>query len=405
MGYYEEGKWWVSPSNYDKEVTGKFNFPKKVEFLDTTLRDGEQQPSIILTKDEKVQIAKKLSAVGVHRIEAGTPAALKEDAEAIREICDLGLKADIYAFVRNMVKDMKLAKECGVQGVIAELIGSEHLLEFGKKWTVDKAKKAAIEATQAGKDIGLKVSFFLADSSRAEINFLIDLVQAVREEGHMDSFVLVDTFGVFSPEGAAHRVRKLKAAFPDLPIEIHAHDDFGMGVSSTIAALGAGAEVAHVTVNGIGERAGGAQLEAVAVSLLAMYGIDTGVETARFKELSRFVADLTRNPVPPTKPIVGDKIFLWETGLPSSLWVNCKDHNPLVMLPYKWDLTGQNEPYLLLGKKSGKDNVKAWLAKYNLSVPEEKFDEILPKIKVKSYQEKRDITEAEFRAIVESIRK
>jgi methanogen homocitrate synthase len=298
---------------------------------------------------------------------------------------------------------MQLAMECGVQGVIAEIIGSQHLLEFGKKWTVDKAKKSAIEATLAGKDLGLKISFFLADSSRAEINFLLDLVHTVKEEGHMDSLVLVDTFGVFSPEGAAHRVRKLKAAFPDLPIEIHAHDDFGMGVSSTIAALSAGAEVAHVTVNGIGERAGGAQLEAVAVALLAMYGIDTGVDTTRFKELSHFVADLTRNPVPPTKPVVGDKIFLWETGLPSSLWVNCKDHDPLVMLPYKWTLTGQNEPYLLLGKKSGKDNVKAWLAKYNLSVPEEKFDVILPKVKIKSYQEKRDITEAEFRAIVKSI--
>jgi isopropylmalate/homocitrate/citramalate synthase len=403
MGYHEDGKWWVSPSNYDAEVTAQFKFPKKVEFLDTTLRDGEQQPSIILTKDEKVQIAKKLSEVGVHRIEAGTPAALKEDAEAIREICDLGLKADIYAFVRNMVKDMELAKSCGVQGVIAELIGSEHLLEHGKRWTIDKAKKAAIEATQAGKDLGLKISFFLADSSRADMGFLFDLVHTVKEEGYMDSLVLVDTFGVLSPEGSYNRVRRLKAEFPDLPLEIHAHDDFGMGVSSTIAALSAGAEVAHVTVNGIGERAGGAQLEAVAIGLLAMYGVDTGLDTTKFKELSRFVASLTRNPVPPTKPIVGDKIFLWETGLPSSLWVNCKDEDPLIMLPYKWTLTGQNEPYLLLGKKSGKDNVKAWIKDCGLSVPDEKFDQILPKVKAKSYQEKRDLTKEEFLAIVKSL--
>lgn len=403
MGYHEDGKWWVSPSNYDAEVTSGFNFPKKVEFLDTTLRDGEQQPSVILTRDEKVQIAKKLSGIGVQRIEAGTPAVLKEDAEAIREICDLGLKADIYAFVRNMVKDMELAKQCGVQGVIAELIGSEHLLEFGKRWTVDKAKKAAIEATQAGKELGLKISFFLADSSRADINFLLDMVHSVKEEGKIDSLVLVDTFGVFSPEGAAHRVRVLKKEFPDLPIEIHAHDDFGMGVSSTIAALGAGAEVAHVTVNGIGERAGGAQLEAVAVGLLALYGIDAGLDTTKFKELSRFVADLTRSPVAPTKPVVGDKIFLWETGLPSSLWMNCKDVDPLIMLPYKWTLTGQNEPYLLIGKKSGKDNIREWLKKCGLSVPEEKFDQILPKVKSKSYSEKRDLTREEFIAIVEGI--
>jgi methanogen homocitrate synthase len=219
----------------------------------------------------------------------------------------------------------------------------------------------------------------------------------------MDSLVLVDTFGVLSPEGAYHRVSCLKAEFPDLPLEIHAHDDFGMGVSSTIAALSAGAEVAHVTVNGIGERAGGAQLEAVAISLLAMYGVDTGVDTTQFKELSRFVSSLTRNPVPPTKPIVGEKIFLWETGLPSSLWVNCKDHDPLIMLPYKWTLSGQNEPYLLIGKKSGKDNVKAWLVDCGLSVPDEKFDQILPKVKAKSYQEKRDLTKVEFIEIVNSL--
>ncbi|MDR0562769.1 MAG: hypothetical protein LBG73_08800 [Spirochaetaceae bacterium] len=403
MGYYERGKWWVSPCNYAEEVTGAFNFPKKIQFLDTTLRDGEQQPSIILTKDEKVRIAQKLSEIGVHRIEAGTPAVLKEDAEAIREICDLGLQADIYAFVRNMVQDMKLAKSCGVQGVIAELIGSEHLLQHGKRWTVDKAKKAAVEATLAAHDLGLKVTFFPADSSRADLGFLFDLVHTVKEEGHIDSLTLVDTFGVLSPEGAARRVKKLKAEFPDIPLEVHFHDDFGMGVSSTIAALSAGAEVAHVTVNGVGERAGGAQLEAIAVALLALYGIDTKVDTTKFKELSRFVAELTRAPVSPTRPIVGDKIFLWETGLPSSLWINCKDEDPLIMLPYKWTLAGQNEPYLLLGKKSGKDNVKVWLAECGLSVSDEQFDKILPKVKAKSYREKRDITKQEFKEIIDSL--
>ena len=395
-----DGKWWVSPSNYDEEVTSKFKFPAKVQFLDTTLRDGEQQPSIILTKDEKVEIAKRLAAAGVQRIEAGTPAVLKEDAEAIREISSLGLSSKIFAFVRNMTKDMELARDCGVDGVIAEMIGSEHLLRYGKKWEVDRAVKASVEATLAAKDMGLNVSYFPADSSRAEMDYLLDFIQQVKENGHMDSVALVDTFGVLSPEGAAHRVSKMKERFPDLPIEVHFHDDFGMGVSTTIAGLAAGAEIAHVTVNGIGERAGGAQLEAVALGLEALYGVDSGVDMTQFKELSRFVSDVCRVPVAPTKPIVGEKIFLWETGLPSSLWENCKNVDPLIMLPYHWSLTGQNEPYLLLGKKSGKDNLRVWLEANDIRVNDDDYPELLNRVKAKSYKEKRDITTEEFLAIV-----
>ena len=403
MGYHEEGKWWVSPADYDPEVTEKFNFPPKIEFLDTTLRDGEQQPSIILTKDEKVAIAKKLDAVGVHRIEAGTPAVLKEDAEAIREITSLGLKSKIFAFVRNMAKDMQLAKECGVDGVIAEMVSSEHMLTYGKRWTKERAIQASVEATLAAREMGLYVTYFPADSSRAEFDFLLDIIQHVYEEGHMDSVALVDTMGVFSPEGAALRVRKLRERFPTLPVEVHFHDDYAMGVATTIAGLEAGASVAHVTVNGIGERAGGAQLEAVALALRALYGQETGVDMTQFKSLSHFVAQAARCAVAPTKPVVGDKIFLWETGLPSSLWMNAKDTDPLVMLPYMYSLTGQNEPYLLLGKKSGKDNLKVWLEENGAEVPQEKMGDLLQLVKNKSYAVKRDLTKEEFDELVKSL--
>lgn len=403
MGYHEEGKWWVSPADYDPEVTEKFNFPPKIEFLDTTLRDGEQQPSIILTKDEKVAIAKKLDAVGVHRIEAGTPAVLKEDAEAIREITSLGLKSKIFAFVRNMAKDMQLAKECGVDGVIAEMVSSEHMLTYGKRWTKERAIQASVEATLAAREMGLYVTYFPADSSRAEFDFLLDIIQHVYEEGHMDSVALVDTMGVFSPEGAALRVRKLRKRFPTLPVEVHFHDDYAMGVATTIAGLAAGASVAHVTVNGIGERAGGAQLEAVALALRALYGQETGVDMTQFKSLSHFVAQAARCAVAPTKPVVGDKIFLWETGLPSSLWMNAKDTDPLVMLPYMYSLTGQNEPYLLLGKKSGKDNLKVWLEENGAEVPQEKMGDLLQLVKNKSYAVKRDLTKEEFDELVKSL--
>ncbi|MDR0879943.1 MAG: hypothetical protein LBN09_04465 [Clostridioides sp.] len=400
MSYREENKWWVSPSNYEEEVTSKFEFPEKIEFLDTTLRDGEQQPGIIFTKDEKVAIAKALDKAGVQRIEAGTPAALQEDAEAIKEITSLGLKADIYAFVRNMVKDMELAKSCGVDGVIAEIIGSEHLLEVGQRWDKDRAIKTAREATAAGHDLGMKVTFFPADSSRADLNYLIDLVGQVRDGGHIDALTLVDTFGVLSPEGAAHRVRALKKAFPGLPIELHVHDDFAMGVSTALAGLAAGASVVHTTVNGIGERSGGVPMESLALALEAMYGQSSGLKMNEFKNLSDFVAECARIETPPTQAVVGDKIFLWETGLPSNLWLNVKDTDPLIMLPYHWDVTGRDMPELLLSKKSGGRNVEYWLEKTGLTVPEGKERDLLMEVKELSLAEHRTLNETDFRKLV-----
>jgi len=401
MPHYVKDKWWVSPSNYEPEVLEKFNFPEKITILDTTLRDGEQQADIILSKNEKVEIAKKLDEIGVQRIEAGTPAVSGEDRAAVEEIAGLGLNAKVYCFVRNMVEDMELAKELGVYGVIAEVPGSEHLLKFGKKWTVEQAVEAAVKSTSYAHELGLNVVFFPADSSRADIDFLTSTVKSILDNGgYMDSLTLVDTFGALSPEGAAWRIKRLKETFPDKPIEAHFHDDFGLGVATTIAALAAGAETAHVTVSGIGERAGSASLESLVVSLEALYGVDTGIDLPKLKELSEFTAKYTRKPVHDSCPIVGNEIFGWETGMPSSLWENVKGLDPLIMLPYHWELVGQREPVLSLGKKSGKDNVRVWLERYGLEVDEEKRGDLLLLVKEKSIAEHRVLTEEEFRELV-----
>lgn len=404
MAHYEKGKWWVSPSNFEEEVTSQFEFPKQIKILDTTLRDGEQQPNIILSRDEKIEIAKRLDEAGVHRIEAGTPAVSKEDAQAIEKIASMGLKADIYCFVRNMKEDMKVAKELGVHGVVAEIPGSEHLLKFGKKWTIEQAVAAAVESTAYAHELGLDIIFFPADSSRASMEFLISAVTNITTQGgHMDSLALVDTFGALSPEGAAYRIRKLREAFPNTPIEAHFHDDFGLGVASTIAALAAGASAAHVTVSGIGERAGSASLETLAVSLEVLYGVNTGIDLSKLKALSAFMAKQARMPVPETMPIVGDEIFGWETGMPSSLWENAKKQDPLIMLPYHWELVGQREPVLSLGKKSGKDNLRVWLERYGLTIPEDKGGDLLQMAKNKSIELHRVLTEAEFRELVSKL--
>ena len=401
MGYREEGKWWVAPANYTSEVVGEYRFSDNIEILDTTLRDGEQQPGIVLTKDDKVKIAKKLAEVGVQRIETGTPAVSEADANAIREIVQLDLPSKIYCFCRSMASDMELAKSVGVDGVLCEMIGSEHMLRFGKKWERERAVKAAIEGTQAAHALGLQVSLFLADASRADLQYLLDFIREVEAGGHIDSLVLADTMGTFSPEAAKFTVRTLIKNFA-FPIECHFHSDYDLGVATTLAGLSAGASVAHVTVNGIGERAGSPALESVVVALEALYGRSSGIKLDKLKGLSDLVAELTGFPISPIKPIVGDHIFSWDTGLPSSLWLNAKDVDPMIMLPYHYKLTGRNEPELLLGKKSGKDNLKVWLNKIHVTVSEERERDLLDEVKKKSLSMKRNLKLDEFKELVDS---
>ncbi len=396
MGFREEGKWWVSPANYHPEVLPEF--PKNIEILDTTLRDGEQEPSIVLTKEDKIAIAKKLDEAGVHRIEAGTPVSSADDEQAIREICKLGLNAKIYCFVRNMVSDIELAKDCGVYGVLAEVPGSEHLLKGGSGWTAEKAIAAACASTKRAHELGLQVTFFPADGSRADLDFLCNTLNAIIDGGgHVDSVALVDTFGAFSPEGAAFTVKQLLERVGK-PVEAHFHEDFGVSVATTIAALKAGATVAHVTVNGIGERAGSCPLEPLVMSMQCLYGYDTGVRSDKLLELSQLVAELTEKPVPASKPIVGDRIFGWETGLPVGYWNSARKIDPLIMLPYKWTMTGQREPYIYMGKKSGTANISMWNEELGLDPIEDKDEALalLGEVKKLALSLKRDITKEEY---------
>lgn len=400
MGFREEGKWWVAPANYQEEATKGLNFPAKIEILDTTLRDGEQQAGIIFTKEDKIALAQKIDSLGVHRMELGTPAASKEDEEAIRAITKLGLNAKTYAFVRNVISDIELAKDCGVDGVLAEVPGSNHLIKGGMGWTVEKAIAAAAKATSRAHELGLLVTFFPADSSRADLDFLLNTLQGILDAGgHMDSIALVDTFGAFSPEGAAYTVKKLKEKFGK-PVEAHFHEDFGMSVATTIAALAAGADVAHVTVNGIGERAGNCPIEPLVLSLNALYGIDCGVKCDKLLEVSREVSERANFPIPTTKAVVGTRLFGWETGMPTGLWKNARNIDPLIMLPYHWDMTGQNPPKIYMGKKSGNANIDIWCEDHGFEIDEDAKKQLLEKIKLLSISLKRDINLEEFEKLV-----
>ncbi len=397
-------RWFTSQHNFAPEVRATLRFPKTIQFHDITLRDGEQQAGVVFTKDDKIRIAEKLAEVGVHRIEAGLPTVSRADEEAIKEIVKRKLGPKIFAFSRCMVADIQRAVDCGVDGVVVEIPSSEHIIKLGYEWPMQKAIDLSVEATRYAKERGLYVVFFPIDASRADLPWFVKLIEQVATHGHMDALVLVDTFGGLSPHAITYFTEKVQERIKK-PLEAHFHDDFGMAVANTIMSLARGAEVAHVTVSSLGERAGNCALEDLALALLTLYGIDTKLRYEKLYELSKLVRELANIPIPPNRPIVGDKIFQVESGIIATWLARLKDTRPVELFPFHWSLVGHNPAEIVLGKGSGRDSILFHLSSlgYTVSGDDARLDEILVRVKERSLAKKGLLEIDEFRAIVEQV--
>ena len=399
---WKTDQWFVSPWCYLPEVRKNFDFPANIKIHDVTLRDGEQQTGVVLRPEEKVEIARRLDAMGVHRIEAGMPVVSAGDRRAIEEIANMGLKAEIFSFARCLVDDIKTAKECGVSGVVVEIPSSEHIIRNAYGWDVDRAVKSSIDATLAAKDAGLYTVFFTIDSTRTEVSRLLDLVEHVATEGHMDAFTLADSFGGCTPEAVYHVVKQAIARLKK-PVEIHCHQDFGLGVANTIYALAAGASVAQVTITGLGERAGNVPLEDVVLSLLCQYGVDLGIRTELLCETSKYVLERARVPIPGNRPIVGDMLYQVESGIVAGFVRKARAEHPLEYVPFSAELVGQKPVTIVLGKNSGLPSIQEWCEKLKIQASEEEMMEMLAGVKEKSYEKKGLLTADEFKTIVDGV--
>lgn len=399
---WKTDRWFTSPWNWLPEVREALSFPEQVKIHDVTLRDGEQQTGVVFRRAEKVAIARKLAEAGVHRIEAGMPAVSAEDEAAIKDIVALGLPSEIFAFARCMPADVKLARECGVRGIITEIPSSEHFIRNAYGKTLEWAIQASIETTLAAKEAGLYTVFFTIDSTRADLERYMDLVERVATEGHMDALTVADSFGGCTPQALAHVIRKLKARFRQ-PIEIHCHEDFGLGVANTIAALAAGASVAHVTVSAIGERAGNVPLEDTVMALLCLYGVDTGVRTEKLYELSQLVQELAGVTLPPNRPIVGDWLYRIESGIVAMFHRRARQIDPLEYIPFRPELVGRPGVEIALGKGSGLANIEDHLERRGLRATPEQANELLALVKQRAVEKKGLLTEEEFDELVRRV--
>jgi len=399
---WKTDKWFTSPWCYMPEVRRNTAFTPKIKIHDVTLRDGEQQTAVVFRREEKVAIAKKLDALGVHRIEAGMPAVSEQDKAAIEDIAALGLKSEVFAFARCIPEEIKVVKACGCSGVVVEIPASDHMIKNAYGWSVDRAMKSSIDTTLAAKEAGLYTVFFTIDATRTELNRFLGLVDQVATEGHMDALTMADTVGVCTPEAVTYAVGKVIDRLKK-PVEIHCHQDFGLGVANTIAALAAGASVAHTTVTGLGERAGNVPMEDVVMSLLCLHGVDLGIRTEGFCDLSKFVLDLAKVSVPPNRPIVGDKLYEVESGIIAG-WVRLarKDH-PLEYVPFSAELVGQKPVNIVLGKNSGPPSIEEWCEKLGIKATEDERMAILKQVKAKSFEKKDLLTADEFKEIVDRV--
>ncbi|MDD1736330.1 MAG: 2-isopropylmalate synthase, partial [Methanothrix sp.] len=284
----------------------------KIRFLDTTLRDGEQTPGVSLGMDEKLAIAQALDSLGVDVIEAGSAMTSEGERLSIKAVADFGLRAEICSYVRVLTADIDTALSCDVDSVHLVVPVSDLHIECKLKSDRKSVINRAVEVTEYAKDHGLVVELSGEDASRADQDYLVSLYMAGIEAG-ADRLAFCDTVGVLVPEVTGQMFSRLTQL--GVPISIHCHNDFGMATANTVAALRAGAAQAHVTVNGIGERAGNASLEEVVMTLESLYKVNTGIKCQDIYQLSRLVSRMTGLPMGPNKAIVGENAFTHEAGI------------------------------------------------------------------------------------------
>lgn len=396
--YHEEGKWWVSPYNFQPEVLDEMELPPKVEIHDATLRDGEQTPGVVFTIDDKIEIATKLDELGIDRIEAGMPAVSPQDEEAIKQITKLGLKSKVYTFARAMKADIDMALDCGADGVIIEVpIGYPKIsTQFG--WTWEDVFKKSAPVINYARENGLHAVYFPYDTTRARPDDLENLCKAIMNESPPDAIGIVDTMGCATPQAIQYMTRWVKG-MTGLPIEIHTHNDFGMGVATEMAAVAAGAVCVHSCANGLGERTGNAALEELMMGLHLLYGYETGYKLDKIPELAEMIAEKSNISIARNKPVLGQGNFIRESGIGIQYVMN----DPLVMFGTHPSLTGKKGE-VVLGKKSGKASIIYKMGELGLGEPsDDQAAEILNAVKAKGIDKRDVLSHEEFHAIVSSV--
>ncbi len=386
---------WTSDINERTVDTSPFE-GRKIGIYDTTLRDGEQTVGVVLSPDDKLAIAIALDGLGVDRIEAGFPRVSDDDVKAYELIMAAQLKAEIWGFSRAVPADVEQLLELGVNFAVIEApLSDGKLAAYGMdRDTVMGRVVTAVEHAVAN---DVTVCFFGVDGTRADPLFLADVYRAAVEAGAQE-LAVVDTLGIAAPEAAAAMIESVRDwVGPDIPLHWHGHNDFGLATACAIAAVGAGADWIQGAINGMGERAGNANLAEFALALDVLYHGSTGLRFERLAEVSELVRERSGYALEPYKPVTGENLFVRESGA-----VAAQFHDPSAIEPYSSQITGARRG-IVLGKKSGIASIEIKLDELGIEVPEERRAELLAEVKIRGAAKQGIVTDDEFRQLAAGV--
>lgn len=379
----------IQKSRYSRSV-----IDREIKIFDTTLRDGEQSSGIALSKDDKIALAKVIDDLGADCIEVGFAVSGETEKETVKAIVGLGLNADIYSLARCKRKDIDAVAETGARHVHMFIATSDIHLKDKLGMTREQILDAVKDSVSYAKEKGLNVQFSCEDATRTDIDFLKKVYRTAIDSG-AGSIDVPDTVGISVPDGISNIISQLRSEF-DVPIAVHCHNDMGLATANSLAAAEHGADIIHATINGIGERAGNASLEEVAVALLVNYGVRT-VDLQKMYVASSTVSRYTGYPISYNKAIVGRNAFSHESGI----HVHGLIKNASTYEAFPPELVGRSRS-IAIGKMSGEHSIRSRLDSMNISFPEDLMLQLIENVKNLAISGK-DVTDLELAALAENV--
>lgn len=360
-----------------------------IVIADTTLRDGEQTAGVVFSLEEKKRIAAMLDEIGVGELECGIPAMGAAEQAGVRALVAMGLRARLITWNRALISDIQASIDCGIRAVDISLSVSDvhiiHKLRKSRQWV----REQLVEALDFCRRHDLYVSVGGEDAGRADPDFLVELMRLAKSRG-ADRFRFCDTLGILDPFSIYDKIRYLRGQV-DLDMEVHCHNDLGMATANAIAGIRAGARFVSTTVNGLGERAGNAAMEEVVMGLKYACGLDLGIDTRRFVEISRFVGQASGRSVPAWKAVVGERVFSHESGLHADGVLK----NPLNYEGFNPKEVGLDR-HLVLGKHSGSQALAHRLGELGIELNRVESMALLDRVRSMSQRNKRPLTDGEL---------
>jgi homocitrate synthase NifV len=367
--------------------------PGRFELVDTTLRDGEQCPGVVFTLQQRLAIAGSLVDAGVDEIEAGIPAMGEDERDAIRAVAKVASLRRTTAWCRAKAHEIESAASCGVNAVHLSFPFSPILLQaLGKchSWLMDELQ-SLVPLAKWHFDF---VSVGVQDAARSNLADLIEFAQAAENLG-VSRLRLADSVGIWNPASVKRVYRAIKRKAPRLTLGAHMHNDLGMATANSLSALQAGASSADVTVLGIGERAGNAPLEQLAMAA-RFSNLSCAIRPERLPALARLVAASAKIPISPHQPVVGNAIFDHESGI----HVQAILRDPRSYEPFAPQSVGQLNRRLLVGRHSGSFALRHALHEMGVECDDDAIDAILPRIRQFASNKRGVLTPDELREIV-----